>query len=590
MRALMLSASLVLVAQAAAAQAPTSPDEGEPTEPTETSETPAVETPPPVAQRDADKVRARELFFQGFELQEAEDFAGALAAFQRSRALYATRNATNNAAVCLLRLKRVPEALVMFETLLREFPKLPAAERQPVLREVQRLRAMVGAIVINGAPLGAQIVVAGRTVGQAPLLDPIRVRGGSIDVGVYKEGFVPLSVRLEVAGGETVSVEAKLEALMESGVLKVAEHGGSKLDVVLDGVVVGTTPWRGRVGLGRHVVWLRGDDDVGTEPAAIEVSPKKVATLTLDALALEGELLVEAKPPGARVLLDQVNLGAGVWEGRVTRGKHLVEVQLDGFLPQRHELEVGESPETLSITLERDPDADAWKEPNRVALDATFAVGLSPTFGGDVTSGCTGECRASLPLGFVGQAFAGYELSSGWGFGAFGGYLFVQQGIEDRTVELQPRGLPPRTGQADETLQLSAGMFGFAAGYRFGDFPTVQFRLGLGILLGTVGNLRQASFEEGTAFVAPDLVSRSFSAMGLVNPTVVVALPVGGGFELGADVSPMVIIPFGAPRWGDDGDRSVIHPDAGVSGYRDETLVGSVMLLIAPGLFARYQF
>ena len=95
------------------------------------------EEPPPVSQET--KQQAKRHFLKGIKLLREQAWAPALAEFLLSRELYATRVATNNAAIALRKLQRYDEALDMFETLLRDF-KVPPAERSRVAapRSVER--------------------------------------------------------------------------------------------------------------------------------------------------------------------------------------------------------------------------------------------------------------------------------------------------------------------------------------------------------------------------------------------------------------------------------------------------------------------
>src|SRR5262249_57695196 len=87
-------------------------------------------------------------------------------------------------------------------------------------------------------------------------------------VRIFKEGFEPFETRVDVAGGQTAKVTAKLRVLKDSGRLKVTERGGRAIDVVVDNVVVGKTPWEGLLGVGNHTVVLRGEGKLGTQPVA----------------------------------------------------------------------------------------------------------------------------------------------------------------------------------------------------------------------------------------------------------------------------------------------------------------------------------
>src|SRR5262245_51211619 len=92
--------------------------------------------PPPATQpaapspEDAKKQEAREIFERAFNHLAEEQYDLAVAEFQRSRALYPTKNATRNAVVCLRKLRRYDEALDMLETLVHDFPDLSDDDRQ----------------------------------------------------------------------------------------------------------------------------------------------------------------------------------------------------------------------------------------------------------------------------------------------------------------------------------------------------------------------------------------------------------------------------------------------------------------------------
>src|SRR5690606_3048235 len=88
---------------------------------------------PPDPQRRAD---AEAAFRRGLVLLEQDAWQAALAEFLRSRELYPTRNATNNAAFCLRKLNRFDESLDMYEVLLREFPETTPDRKAAAQKEV----------------------------------------------------------------------------------------------------------------------------------------------------------------------------------------------------------------------------------------------------------------------------------------------------------------------------------------------------------------------------------------------------------------------------------------------------------------------
>src|SRR5258706_542611 len=82
---------------------------------------------------------------------------------------------------------------------------------------------------ITPAEPGAAITIDGQSRGEFPALAPLRVATGSHAVRVTKEGFESFATRVEVAGGQSVRVVARLHALTRSGRLRVAEQRGRVL-------------------------------------------------------------------------------------------------------------------------------------------------------------------------------------------------------------------------------------------------------------------------------------------------------------------------------------------------------------------------
>jgi hypothetical protein len=204
------------------------------------------------------------------------------------------------------------------------------ADKELADKEISTLAGLIGSLEIKDAEAGATIVIDGRSRGTIPAPKPLRVAVGTHVVRVYKDGFEAFETRVEVAGRETKSIAARLAHLSQAGRLKVVEQTGKSLDVVLDNVVVGKTPWEGPLATGDHVVFLRSDE-IGTQPASAPVKINQVTPLTLLAEPLTATLRVEPTPAGAAVALDGVNLGNGLWEGRLRAGTHKVEIAAEGF-------------------------------------------------------------------------------------------------------------------------------------------------------------------------------------------------------------------------------------------------------------------
>src|SRR5262249_51194997 len=143
--------------------------------------------------------------------------------------------------------------------------------------------------------------------------------------------FEPFEARVDVAGGQVVRVVARLRRLGQTGRLRVAEQDDKLLYVVVDGNVVGSTPWQGSLSLGTHTVVLRGEGNLGTQPVTVRIRPNETTPLFLAAEQLGSLVRIEPTPAGATVAIDGVTVGQGTWEGRLHSGLHRIEIADEGF-------------------------------------------------------------------------------------------------------------------------------------------------------------------------------------------------------------------------------------------------------------------
>lgn len=540
---------------------------------------------------EAVKQEARDHFLKGLALLREEAWGPALAEFMLSRDLFPTRAATNNAAISLRRLQRYDEALDMFEALLREFPNLPANERTAAQRAIVELKGLVGTVEIIGAEPGATISIGGQTRGEYPPVTPLRVPAGTHIVRVFKEGFEAFEGRAEVAGGLTVTLEAPMRKLSQSGRLKVTEQGGRAIDVLVDNVVVGQTPWEGSLAVGDHTVSLRGKDKLGTQPVAAPVKAQEVTALTLRAEELDAAMRVDPTPAGARVAINAVTVGRGAWAGRLKSGTHRVEVAADGFLPVVRQivLERGER-EIVTVELQRDPNADFWRKPPKFVFELDGSLALAPSFGGDVIDSCRSDCARSLGLGASTQLFAAYELGSGLQFGLTAGYLSITQSATRREGTLVPNSLEPRPGTADDDLLVRAFLGGATLGYHVGERFPVLFRLGVGGFIGSVRDDRAGTFttRSNESFDAFPVTTTAQARYFFISPEARAGLRISKNFELSAGIKALLLITPTQPRWNDQIELDAASDGAGT--YPADSLTGSFMVIISPGLGVRYDF
>lgn len=546
-----------------------------------------------LAQAPADddkKNQARTSFESGLAHYDKGEWSAALADFLRSRELFPTRVATINAAVCLRKEGRFDQALELHEEALRA-PDIDPQERAFVEKEIAELRPVVGSLdFISGEP-GASIVIDGRERGTYPPSAPIRIAAGSHIVRLYKSGFVQLERRVEVAGRQVLPFDGKLQAILASGRLVVTEASSKILTVVVDNVEVGKTPFEGTLPVGRHTVALRGERDLGTQPAGAFVTQGEVTTLGLAAETLDSSLRITPTPAGALVSIDGVVVGHGVWEGPLRSGPHTIEVAEEGFLTQKRIENLTKGRSAVAFTLERDVTSTSFvlKNPARVFVEIDGGLGLGLLFGGDVRSSCSGSCSAQIPLGIGGAFHGGYTLSSGLSFGIDAGVLALSAGTTGRQTELTPKLLTPNAGTADDSLYLRGFRVGPSVGYRFGDSLPITLRVGLGIFLGSVGDARTGTFtsSDGTRYDVS--VSESAAATYLyAAPELRIGKKLGDHLEVNAGLTLLVLAALERPRWQDE--QSVVAARDGLAKFGSQTTTGGFLITAIPGIGLRYAF
>jgi hypothetical protein len=585
----------VVRAQPATPAAEAAPDD----KPSATAPAESAESAAGAQEPDQDrKSAARNHYEKGLRLYRESAWAAALAELLESRRLYPTWSATSSAAVCLQKLQRFDEALDLFEILLREFSAvMPQAAAEAARRAVVDLRGLVGTVDIEGAELGAAIVIDGQSRGDYPPLALLRVAAGSHVVRVYKEGFEPFEKRVDIAGGQTVRVAAHLRTLAHSGRLRVAEQQGKVLDVIVDGNTVGRTPWEGPVAVGDHMVVLRGEGNLGTQPVSAPVRFQQLTPLSLVAEELDASIRVAPTPAGATVAIDSVIVGRGIWQGRLRAGAHKIEVAAEGFIATGREVRLTrDAHEVFTVALQRDLSSPLWRKPGRFVVDLAGAVAVTPGFGGELAGSCGGTCSSSPGIGGVGIFHGGYELGSGFGFGLTAGYLTASQTITDRSTSIRAEGRlcngTPCPGIAGDILRLQGFMAGAWAELSFGERFPIHIRLGGGALLGSMSDTRTGTFEASN----PELPAYRVGPVSTVppahfiyvDPEVRAGIALASRFELSIGLDLMMLINLSRPRW--DPDLAVDASDDGIGKFEGETLAGALLVVIAPSLGARYAF
>jgi hypothetical protein len=533
---------------------------------------------------------------RGRELSAARAWAAAFLEFLQSRRLYPTMSATSNAVVCLKNLQRYDEALDMLGALLTEFnDKLPADVKEAAQRDVIALRKLTGSISIDGAVPGAAISIDGRPRGEYPSPAPLHVLLGSHVVRVYKEGYEAFEGSVEAKAGQVATITAQMQRLLRSGLLRVTEPTGKTLDVIIDGFDVGKTPWEGPIAAGDHTLMLRGADGSGTLPAPFSIGLNQRVELALAAEDLEASVKILPVPATASVAIDGIFVGRGIWEGRLRPGEHPIKVVADGYFPEERQVKLARgASEVISIPMRRDPSSPLWRKPGRFFVDGSGGAALTPSFGGEISSACSGECSQGIGAGGQMSFNGGYELDSGFSFGVTAGYATMSRTTSNRSTTLavvsQPR---PQVGTVEDTVLVRGFLAGAFAGLRLGERFPIRLRVKAGVALGTAADTREGTFSVSdptvvTSYdIGPIVVTNSMTWFYL-EPEVRAALKLTDHIDISAGLGALLLVTSDPPSW--DADQAINAKDDGYGTFAAEILTNSVVFALTPSLGVRYTF
>ena len=429
------------------------------------------------------KEEAKVRFQRGLELVQNESWDAALAEFLASRKLFPTRVALKNAALSLRQLKRYVEALAMYNELLTQFSSsIPPEERKTIDDALVQLKQTVGEVQINSDQPGSTVVLDGQQLPGLTPMGAVGVNAGTHTVRISKEGFEAAEAQVLVAGGQRETVNAKLKALSTIGKLVVREAAGKTLDVVVDGAVVGKTPrYEGVLSVGPHTVLLKGEGNLGTAPSQANVKENLAATLTLSAVELDSEIRIEPVPANASVFVDSVQIGNGVWEGRLQSGAHEIEIAGEGFVAYRKTTNLTKGKkELVKVRLERDLSNPMWSAGfvPHLYLEVFGGGTWGPVgFGGDPEK----NKKSGTALGFIAGARGGYQFVKGFSGELALGFFYMGEKLSRKVTAAAEHDVTLESTDYKDETRFAAPYAEISAAYQMLDKTPLTFRVGGGV-------------------------------------------------------------------------------------------------------------
>lgn len=188
-----------------------------------------------------------------------------------------------NIAQALSALGRSPEALESYQRFLADAPRgiLNDDLQKQLFKLIEEVKAKIARVDVRCDVKGARVLVRGVEVGKTPLAQALPVNAGPAKVEVVADGYRPFEVAIELPGGGSKVIEAKLERVDFSGTLVVrANIVGAQIEI--DGEPRGASPVTVKLAQGAHTVVVKAPDYLDqSTTATVEAGQQQEVAVTL---------------------------------------------------------------------------------------------------------------------------------------------------------------------------------------------------------------------------------------------------------------------------------------------------------------------
>jgi hypothetical protein len=173
-------------------------------------------------------------------------------------------------------------------TLLEQYERVGGATLTKTMQinvdhALQAVDNLVGTLTLGVSEAGATVSVDGKVVGDAPLASPVLVDLGQHVISVHKDGFDTVEKRVDVAGGNALSLDVTLSRPSAGRYLTV--RGDNEATILIDGSIAAVGRFAGPLAPGTHAVSVT---EPGKRPFAttIELGEGEVRSLDVSLLPL----------------------------------------------------------------------------------------------------------------------------------------------------------------------------------------------------------------------------------------------------------------------------------------------------------------
>ena len=224
-------------------------------------------------------------------LYEDGDYAGAYTKLESAYVASKDPRLLWNMAACEKALRHYANVMNLLERYLTEGGALIGEDERQATRElVETVREFVNELRLDVQPAGVDVYVDGARVATSPLAGPLRVDMGRRKLRFQKAGLVPQETEMDLAGGKSAELKVLLQVETHEGTLRIVSDPSAVISV--DGHVVGTAQWVGKLASGPHTVHVSAE---GKQPYKTDVVVKDG-----DTSSLHVNLIEEQGPPGLK--------------------------------------------------------------------------------------------------------------------------------------------------------------------------------------------------------------------------------------------------------------------------------------------------
>jgi hypothetical protein len=211
---------------------------------------------------------AKEDYDAGRALFEGQDYAGALAKFQRAFEAAPDPRLLWNMAACEKSSRNYANAFALLERYRREGDiRMSEGQRTELVTLIDALRTLISRVHLVVDEPGASVFVDDRPAGTTPLSDTLFVDLGKRRIRVAKAGFQEQVITQEFAGGSELTLYMTLPAAPHDARIAIASDAPSVIRI--DGNVVGHGRWQGLVPAGEHTLRVSATGMVPYEKAFV---------------------------------------------------------------------------------------------------------------------------------------------------------------------------------------------------------------------------------------------------------------------------------------------------------------------------------